>query len=125
VAYITSLDFPPNPFLNKDGSLSEAATRGRKVFESAKAACNSCHGGPEFTDGKIHDVGLDEPGSRYFGHNPPSLRGTYDKYPYLHDGGAKSLRDVLSGDHAPDKVTGLGELTEQELDDLIEYVKSL
>lgn len=125
VAYISSLDFPQNPFLNKDGSLSEAAARGRKVFESAKAACNTCHGGPEFTDGKIHDVGLDEPGSRYFGHNPPSLRGTYDKYPYLHDGRAKSLRDALSGDHAPDKVTGLGELTEQELDDLIEYVKSL
>ena len=125
VAYITSLDFPPNPFRNKDGSLTEAAQRGKKVFESAKAACNKCHSGPELTDGKIYDVGLDEPGSRYQGHNPPSLRGVYDKYPYLHDGRAKTLTDALKGAHSPENVTGLGELSEQELKDLVEYVKSL
>lgn len=125
VAYISSLDFPPNPYLNKDGSLTEASQRGKKVFESAKAACNTCHSGPEFTDGKVHDVGLDEPGTRYFGHNPPSLRGAYDKDPYLHDGRAKTLKDALKGAHSPENVTGLGELTDQELDDLVEYVKSL
>ena len=125
VAYISSLDFPKNPYRNPDGSLTPAAQRGKKVFESAKAACNTCHGGPEFTDGKVHDVGLDEPGTRYSGHNPPSLRGAYDKDPYLHDGRAKTLLEALKPDHAPDKVTGLGELTDNELQDLVEYVKSL
>ena len=125
VAYISSLDFPPNPYRSKDGSLTAEAQRGKKVFESAKAACNKCHAGPELTDGKIYDVGLDEPGSRYMGHNPPSLRGVYDKYPYLHDGRAKTLTDALKGAHSPENVTGLGELTDQELKDLVEYVKSL
>ena len=125
VAYISSLDFPKNPYRNPDGSLTPAAQRGKKVFESTKAACNTCHGGPEFTDGKVHDVGLDEPGTRYSGHNPPSLRGAYDKDPYLHDGRAKTLLETLKTDHAPDKVTGLGELTDNELQDLVEYVKSL
>jgi cytochrome c peroxidase len=125
VAYIGTLDYPKNPYRNKDGSLTESAQRGKTVFESAKAACNTCHGGPEFTDGKIHEVGLDEPGTRYRGHNPPSLRGTYDKDPYLHDGRSKTLHDLLKGPHSPDNVTGLGELTDQELDDLVEYVKSL
>lgn len=125
VAYIGSLDFPPNPYRNKDGSFTEAALRGKKVFESAKAACNTCHSGPEFTDGKIHDVGLDEPGTRYNGHNPPSLRGTYDKDPYLHDGRSKTLKEALTGPHSADNVTGLGELSDKEIDDLIEYVKSL
>lgn len=125
LAYIGTLDYPKNPYRKADGSLSEAALRGKTVFESAKAACNTCHSGPEFTDGKVHDVGLDEPGSRYKGHNPPSLRGTYDKDPYLHDRSSKTLHDLLKGPHSPEAVTGLGELNEQELNDLIEYVKSL
>ena len=125
VAYISSLDYPKNPNRAPDGSLTASAERGKRVFESAKAACNTCHGGPEFTDGKVHDVGLDEPGTRYTGHNPPSLRGAYDKAPYLHDGRAKTLLETLKGDHSPEKVTGLGELTDDELKDLVEYVKSL
>jgi cytochrome c peroxidase len=95
------------------------------VFRSPKAACNTCHGGPELTDGKIHSVGLEERDDVYKGYNPPSLRGVYDKDPYLHDGRAKSLRDTLAGPHAADSVTGLGELSGAELDDLIEYLKSL
>src|SRR5690606_22574486 len=58
VAYLATLDYPRNPHREPDGSLSEAATRGEAVFRSAKAGCASCHSGPEFTDGKIHDVGL-------------------------------------------------------------------
>ena len=61
----------------------------------------------------------------YKGYNPPSLRGLYDPAPYLHDGRARTLREALTGDHAPDLVTGLGELTEQELDDLIAYLETL
>ena len=125
VAYLGTLDYPRNPFRTKDGGLTPAAERGQKVFRSAKAACNTCHGGPEFTDGKIHEVGLEERDDAYRGYNPPSLRGVYDKDPYLHDGRAKSLRDALSGPHSAESVTGLGELTTQELDDLIAYLKSL
>ena len=34
-------------------------------------------------------------------------------------------RDALKGPHSPESVTGLGELTEQELDDLIAYLTTL
>ena len=125
VAYLGTLDYPKNPFRQADGGLTPAAQRGQDVFRSAKAACNTCHGGPELTDGKIHEVGLEEPDDAYRGYNPPSLRGVYDKDPYLHDGRAKTLRDALSGPHSAENVTALGELTEQELDDLIAYLKSL
>jgi YVTN family beta-propeller protein len=125
VAYLDTLDFPKNPYRDPAGSLSAAATRGREVFRSPKAACNTCHGGQELTDGKIHSVGLEERDDAYKGYNPPSLRGVYDKDPYLHDGRAKSLRDALAGPHAADSVTGLGELSKAELDDLIEYLRSL
>jgi cytochrome c peroxidase len=125
VSFLETLDYPPNPYREPDGRLSPAAKRGEAVFRSAKAACNTCHGGPELTDGKIHVSGLEEPDDAYRGYNPPSLRGVYDKDPYLHDGRAKTLRDALSGPHNPEDVTGLGSLNEDELDDLIAYLKSL
>jgi len=125
VAYLDTLDYPKNPFRQPDGGLTPAAERGKNVFRSATAACNTCHGGPELTDGKIHEVGLEERDDAYRGYNPPSLRGLYDKDPYLHDGRSKTLRDALSGPHSADNVTGLGELTAPELDDLIAYLKSL
>jgi YVTN family beta-propeller protein len=126
VAFLGTLDYPKNPFRQPDGGLSPAAQRGQNIFRSAKAACSTCHGGPEFTDGKIHIVGLEEPDDAYRGYNPPSLRGVYDKDPYLHDGRSKTLRDALRGPHNPESLTDLGEeLTDQELDDLIAYLKTL
>ena len=125
VAYLETLEFPPNPYREPDGGLSPAAKRGEVLFRSAEGACNTCHGGPEFTDGRIHVVGLEEPDDAYKGYNPPSLKGVYDKDPYLHDGRSKTLRDALKGPHSPEEVTGLGEFTDEELDDLIAYVKSL
>jgi len=125
VAYLGTLEFPKNPYRAKDGGLTPSAARGEAVFRSAKAACNTCHRGPEFTDGKVHVVGLEEPDDAYRGYNPPSLRGVYDKDPYLHDGRSRTLRDALASPHSPDAVTGLGDLTGAELDDLIAYLKSL
>ncbi len=125
VAYLGTLDYPANPYREVDGSLTESARRGEEVFRSSKAACAACHGGPEFTDGKIHKVGLEESGDIYKGYNPPSLRGLYDKDPYLHDGRAPTIREALTEWHNPEEVTGLGGLSEQELDDLIAYLKSL
>jgi YVTN family beta-propeller protein len=125
VAFLGTLEYPRNPYREKDGSLSPAAKSGEAVFKSAKAACNTCHGGPELTDGKVHIAGLEERDDAYRGYNPPSLKGVYDKDPYMHDGRAKTLREALTGPHSPDSVTGLGELSERELDDLVEYLKSL
>ncbi len=125
IAYLGTLEYPKNPYRNPDGSLSAQAKHGREVFVSPKASCNTCHSGAELTDGKIHETGLEEPDDAYRGYNPPSLRGIYDKDPYLHDGRAKTLREALSGPHSADNVTGLGELSDQDLDDLIAYLKTL
>ncbi len=124
VAYLGTLEFPRNPNRTPDGGLTPTAQRGEAIFRSKKANCASCHSGPEFTDGKRHDIGMNERGDVYKGHNPPSLVGVFDKDPYLHDGRAKTLRDALTGDHAPE-VLGGEPLSESELDDLIAYLKSL
>jgi YVTN family beta-propeller protein len=124
VAYLGTLEFPRNPYRQADGEFSPAAKRGETLFRSKKTNCASCHSGAEFTDGKKHDVGLNERGDVYKGHNPPSLRGVYDKDPYLHDGRAKTLRAAITGDHAPEALGG-EPISESELDDLIAYLKSL
>ena len=108
-----------------DEVLSEAASRGRLVFESEKAGCANCHPGPRFTDGKLHDVGLGSPEDVYPTYNTPSLLGVSQKVLFLHDGQARSLRDVLTGPHNPALVTGLGELSDGELEDLLAYLRSL
>jgi len=125
LAYFQSLELPPNPFRNKDGSLTESAERGRALFESDRAACATCHSGPHFTDGQVHDLGLGSPKDRYEGYNTPTLRGVYQKVKLLHDGRADSLEALLTGPHAPEKVAGSGKLNEQEVRDLVEYLKSL
>ena len=125
VTFLESLEFPRNPHRAADGSISEQAKRGQEIFRSTKAACASCHGGPEFTDGKVHRTGLEDPRDVYQGYNPPSLRGVYDKDPYLHDGRSKTLRDALKGPHSTEEVSGLGELTDAEIDDLVAYLKTL
>ena len=124
LAYLQSLELPPNPFRAKDGSLSPAAERGKLVFASDKAACASCHSGPHFTDGQVHDVGLGSPRDRYKGYNTPSLLGVYGKVKLLHDGRVDSLEAVITGPHAPEKVAG-SKLSEDEVKDLVEYLKSL
>ncbi len=125
LAYLESLEPPPNPFRNLDGTLSAAAARGKLVFESRQAGCANCHSGEYFTDGKIHDVGLGSDEDRYDGYNTPSLRGVYRKVRFLHDGRAKSLEEVLADEHASENVAGEGPLSPSQLSDLVDYLKSL
>jgi YVTN family beta-propeller protein len=125
LAYFQSLSSPPNPFRNQDGSLTEAAQRGKTVFESERAGCATCHTGPHFTDGEVHDVGLGSRSDRYKGFNTPTLSNVYQRVKLLHDGRVDSLEALLAGPHAPEKVAGTGGLSEAEVKDLVEYLKAL
>jgi cytochrome c peroxidase len=123
VAFLESLDHPPNPNRQANGSLSPAAERGQAIFRG-KGHCASCHQGEEYTSAKNYDVKIEADGSPFDLWNPPSLRGLFDRGPYLHDGRADSLEDVLRTDHAPQKLGGKA-LTAEERRDLIEFLKSL
>lgn len=120
VAYLETLKPAPNSH-----AIDDAARRGEAVFRSEKADCARCHSGRYFTDGKIHSVGLESRGDVYKGYNTPSLLGVHDRPLLLHDGRARSLRDLLTRHHDPDRLTGKGALSEAELNDLIAYLNSL
>jgi DNA-binding beta-propeller fold protein YncE len=123
VAFLETLDFPPNPHRNADGSLSAAGERGRAIFQG-KGRCVRCHQGDYYTSAKNYDVKLESDGSPFELWNPPSLRGVYDRGPYLHDGRAETLEEVLRTDHAPERLGG-PVLSPEERSDLIEFLKAL
>jgi cytochrome c peroxidase len=123
VAFLETLEPPPNPNVGPGGKLSGAARRGQTLFEG-KAKCSRCHHGPEYTSGATYDVKLEPDGSPYQRWNPPSLRGLFDRGPFLHDGRAQTLDELLQGPHAPEKLGGEA-LTPARRQDLIAFLNSL
>jgi len=119
VTFLETLEHPPNP----RADLSEAAKRGQALFKG-KARCAKCHHGDQYTSERNYDVGLEPDGSPYKLWNPPSLRGLWDRGPYLHDGRAATLSDLLDKHHPPEKLGG-EELNKEELNDLIEFLRAL
>jgi len=123
-AYLKSLEADPNPFL-VDGKLSEAAARGKAIFDG-KGKCSTCHTGPLYTDMKPYDVGTlgpyDREGNRFY---TPKLTECYRTGPYLHDGRAGTLKETLTTHNKEDKHGMTSKLSEKELEDLLAYVKSL
>ncbi|MGI6402553.1 MAG: hypothetical protein ACOX0A_10725 [Thermoguttaceae bacterium] len=122
--YIKSLEEVPSPYL-VDGELSEKALRGKAIFESEKYGCLECHHGEYFTDMKMHDVGSRTDYDHMAEFDTPTLRGIWRTPPYMHDGSYVELRDVfLEGFHG-DVFGDIEDMTEEECDDLVEYLLSL
>ena len=123
--YLKSLKPLPSPRLVK-GKLSASAERGRRLFQRSNLACAECHKGPLFTDQKSHDVGsagkFDKPSDKF---DTPSLIEVWRSGPYLHDGRAATVRDLLTTFNRDDEHGSTSKLTPQQLDDLAEYVLSL
>jgi len=121
-AYLKSLESMPSPYL-VEGQLSEAARRGKALFHSNRVGCSRCHPPPLFTDCRIHRMGT--PPSRYFDNlfDTPTLVEVWRTAPYLHEGQYATVRDLLiDGRHG---LRPEFELTEAEIEDLVEYVLSL
>jgi cytochrome c peroxidase len=112
VAYLSSLQ-PPPPRRSPDASVD----RGALLFRQYR--CDRCHPGPTFTVSGARDPELGGvPGLESY--NPPSLRGISRSAPYLHDGRARSLADVLAVHHP-----GSSPLAPRDLTDLIAFLESL
>ena len=58
-------------------------------------------------------------------YDTPSLLGAYRTAPYLHHGRAATLKDVLTTCNADDRHGKTSHLSEQQLDDLVEFLKAL
>ncbi len=142
-AYVNlAIPFPVPPTTD-----AARVAQGKEVFERAAVGCVTCHPGPRLTDSGtgnptldlgqkvvLHDVGTCAPGD--VSHtdalgNPrtgcefdtPSLLGLAASAPYLHDGSAVTLREVL--ERTRGKMGDISSLSADELDALVEYLRSL
>ena len=139
----------PSPYdrwlAGEKSALPAAAARGLHLF-NGKGHCTPCHGGPAFSDQGYHNlgVGLGRPNAdlgreaiskdrRDRGRfKTPGLRNVALTAPYLHDGSAKTLRDVIDvydrgGEPNPDLdplMVPLA-LTTREKDDLVAFLEAL
>lgn len=117
---------------------TEDVATGRAIFEDPDVGCATCHpaGGSSSTWASVGvpvlvDVGTLGPGSgqrlggALTGLDVPSLRGVWATAPYLHDGSAATLRDVIVGRNSEDAHGSTSSLGSGQLDALERYLRSL
>jgi len=112
------IDWSRDVDVPKRGSDDASVARGKAVFESPVTACSTCHTGPRYTDNGMHDM-VD-----LVGVNTPGLVGIAVTAPYLHDGRAATLAELVD---IADEV-GMGStasLTAEQRADLVAYLESL
>jgi YVTN family beta-propeller protein len=121
-AFIDSLVNP-----SRSHNLTEIEQRGKIIFESPQTQCADCHPAPLYTDLQVHDVGTADGDGEWFGPliDTPTLRFLYDSAPYLHDGSAATLEDVLTSSNPSDQHGVTSILSAQELDDLVAFLLAL
>ena len=126
-AFVESLQPRPSPLRHRDGTLTPAAERGQTVFHRPDVGCADCHVPPLFTDLLRHDIGTGGGPGELLGpaFDTPSLRGLWHTAPYLHDGRAPTLRDVLTTHNPTDTHGHTTHVSESELQDLVAFLRSV
>ena len=135
VSFIKSIPSRPNRYRSKDGELTAQQQRGLTIFtrtltKSGKQIdynnqCVVCHNGPHYTNLSMVDVGTGKPTDRSPLVDVPQLNNVVLSAPYLHDGSARTLEEIWTVFNPHDRHGVTNDLSKDELNDLIEYLKTL
>ncbi len=116
-AYLLSLKAVPSPLLDEKGGLTPLAKQGEEIFN--KLGCASCHSGKYYTDQQIYRIGEDIEFEK--GWDTPTLCEIWRTAPYLFDGRAATLEDVVvEHKHGVHR-----DLDSSEVKALVEFIGSL
>ncbi len=122
VAFLKSIPLPPNRLLRPDGQLTAAQEQGRALFEDR---CTACHGGPHYTTHSIRPFGVPGPYDTTKTFDVPQLERIYESAPYMHDGRSLTLEEIWTVFNADNTHGATNDMTKDQLNDLIEYLKTL
>jgi YVTN family beta-propeller protein len=135
VTFVFSLPYRPNRSRLPNGELTPAQERGKAIFERTKYKngksipdsnqCGTCHSGPKYTNQHQVDVGTGKSTDRSPVVDVPQLPNVAYSAPYLHDGSARSLEEIWTVFNPKDTHGVSNDLTKDELNDLVEYLKTL
>jgi len=136
VAYIiTGIHYPPNLLYNPDGRLTETQLKGKAIFERTHDIygneipvinrCVTCHPAPYYTNLQPADVGTLAASDDSILFDTPHLNNIYASAPYLHDGRAATLEEIWTIYGKEERHGSVNDLTKIELNQLIEFLKSL
>ncbi len=135
VSYVMALPLRPNRYRLPAGELTTAQERGKAIFARdvnkfgkpipEGNRCTYCHSGPKYTNQKLSDVGTGKKTDRSPLVDVPQLTNVAYSAPYLHDGSARSMEEIWTIFNPNDRHGFTNDLTKDELNDLIEYLKTL
>jgi len=134
VSYVRGLPSRPNRWRLPHREFTPAQERGKAFFERSvdkfgkpipeTNRCSYCHSGPKGTNQKSFDVGTRKPADNSGLLDTPQLTNIALTAPYLHDGSARSLEEIWTVFNPDDKHGRTNDLTKDELNDLIEYLRT-
>ena len=133
--YICTIPRPPNRYRPLGAELTDAQRRGKAMFERTMTndgrviakdnRCITCHIPPLYTDRSRRDVGTKMPLDSESEFDVPHLNNIYDSAPYLHNGIAATLEEIWTRYNPDDKHGVTNDMTKDQLNDLIEFLKTL
>jgi cytochrome c peroxidase len=138
--FIVGAATPDNPF--RGAALNAQQQRGAQIFQSA--ACGSCHTGVAMTNNGFANVGTlststtinegttiastvapDDFSQMPTGLNVPSLLQVGRTAPYLHSGAEPTLKARIMKDVGTNQHGNLAQVSAQDVDDLVSFLKTL
>lgn len=135
VAYIRQLSSRPNRYRLPDGMFTPAQQRGKVLFYRTenKAGqpiplenqCAFCHSGPKFTNQQRFNVGSGKPTDTTSSFDTAHLTNVALMAPYMHDGSSRTLAEIWTLYNMDNRHGQTSDLTKDELQDLVEYLKTL
>ncbi len=135
VHFIESLPLKKSRYAGADGRLNEFQKRGKAAFERAYTKdgryipvanrCITCHPAPYYTDRMTHDVGTQADTDTSGEFDTPQIGDIYDTPPFLHDGRCYSLEEIWTVFNLGDTHGVTNDMAKENLNDLIEYFKTL
>jgi YVTN family beta-propeller protein len=135
VNFVEAIPLRPNRYRLPNGELTPSQERGKAIFLRtarkdgspipAGSQCFVCHSGAYYTNQTLANVGTGKATDRSPDIDVPHLTNVAYSAPYLHDGSARTLEEIWTVFNPDDKHGVTNDLTKDELNDLIEYLKTL
>jgi cytochrome c peroxidase len=124
-AFLDTIPAPAAPRMADGASVSHGA----QLFASTATQCTTCHSGANLTDGRMHNVatGVGNSNAREIMTDfaTPTLHGLAHSAPYLHDGSARTLEEFMQRHVLTDRMGKGSHLNDQDVVDMIAFLKSL